>query len=472
MQSYLINATAIWLLSLLAFDTLLRHQRMHSYNRFYLLLTLQTGALLPLIPLRNAPLVSQPLPELAAGRLPAAQLATDVTTAYTTMPQQTPWLLIIYLMGVSASLTILALEIVKLLRLSRGATLHREGRWNIVETGKEHAPFSLMNRLYVTGRRQYSDVEWQMILAHEGRHTTLLHFADLLLLQIARVAFWFHPLVYVYHRRLLMVHEYQADATAAEPAEYGRFLVEQAIYHAAPTITHPLNYSPIKNRISMLTKNKTKHQSLKMAVILPVLAVAAGCFTKETTKRTFERNGNEVTYNGNKFRMSESKTDTIMMMDPVSGDTMTQVVATVPTPVEMNGQKIYTSSEASPAGYIAGSNTLEEVVNKTAAAEMTSLPDGDYWIDMNNVVVNENGKVVFYEFRGLRRMGAGPSNTVSADSTEKMVAAIDNALNEATAMKPATANGKNVASLIQTKIEQPIFHVQDHHVTFGNPARM
>ncbi|MBX2904430.1 MAG: hypothetical protein KF744_00225 [Taibaiella sp.] len=472
MLQYLINATAIWLLSLLIFDMVLRRQSMHGYNRIYLLITLFAGLLLPLVPLRNSSLVYQQLPATTVGLLPATQVVKEVTNSAANTPQQTPWLLIVYLMGMSASLTLLALEIIKLIRLSRNAVVSQDGKWTIIETGKDHAPFSLMHRLYVTSQQQYTNDEWQMILAHEGRHTTLLHVADHIMLHITRIVLWFHPLIYVYHRRLLMVHEYQADANAEEPTTYGRFLVEQAVFHAAPSITHSLNYSPIKNRINMLTKNKTKNQPLRMLVILPMLAVATGCFTKEATKRTFERKGNEITYNGNKFKMSEPKTDTIMLMDPISGDTMTQTMTSVPKPIEMNGQKIYSSPEATPPAYLAGSTTLEDAVNKIASTELSALPDGDYWIDMNNVVVSESGKVAFYEFRGVRRVTARSLTTVGADSTRKLGAAIDNVLNDVPAMKPATANGKNVPSLLETKFDHPIFHVQDHKVTFGNPSNM
>ena len=48
MLQYLLNATAIWLISLVRFDIFLRRESYHGYNRFYLLLTFLLGALLPL----------------------------------------------------------------------------------------------------------------------------------------------------------------------------------------------------------------------------------------------------------------------------------------------------------------------------------------------------------------------------------------------------------------------------------------
>lgn len=472
MLQYLINTTAIWLLSLLVFDIALRGQPMHGYNRFYLLATLIAGVLLPLVPLGSSGFAYQPLLVPATRVAPVVSAVNQVAAEANDTNQSAPWLLIIYLLGISASITVLALEVVKLVRLSSHSHTSTDGNWTIIETGKEHSPFSLMNRLYVTRRQQYTDTEWQMILSHEGRHTHLLHFADLLLLHMARIIFWFHPLVYIYHRRLLMVHEYQADANASEPTIYGRFLVEQAMFHAAPTVTHSLNYSPIKNRISMLTKNKTKFQPLKMAVILPLLAVATGCFTKEATKRSFERNGNEITYNGNKFKMAEPKTDTFELEDPITGEHLTQIAVLNPKPLEMNGMKIYSVDEAAVPEYAAGNSTLEELVMKAVSQNLPPLPDGDYNIDLTNVVLDENGKVAFYELKGFKHSDYSNLNFVTNDTAEKIALLIDNTLNDAPALKPAMLKGAKVPYLMQTSFWRPVITVKGSKVTYANPPNV
>jgi hypothetical protein len=44
MLQYLLNATAIWLISLVLFDLFLRRESYHGYNRFYLLFTTLVGS--------------------------------------------------------------------------------------------------------------------------------------------------------------------------------------------------------------------------------------------------------------------------------------------------------------------------------------------------------------------------------------------------------------------------------------------
>lgn len=48
MLQYIINSSAIWLTGLIAFDIFLRKEAHHGFNRFYLLLILTAGMLIPL----------------------------------------------------------------------------------------------------------------------------------------------------------------------------------------------------------------------------------------------------------------------------------------------------------------------------------------------------------------------------------------------------------------------------------------
>ena len=302
MLQYLLNATAIWLISLVLFDVFLKKESYHVYNRFYLLLTFLLGALLPLVhwPQDAAPVMQ------AAVKLPVQQVLIakeQVINAATPVSHAFDWDQVlggIYVIGVLVAISLLLIDIVKLAAYYRGGPRTKDGKWLVIETGKEHAPFSFLNTLFVNSRAQYSDEEWEMILVHEQRHTALLHFADLLLMQAARVLFWFHPLIYVYNKRLLLVHEYQADKTAKQPAQvYGRFLVEQAILQSAPALSHSFNRSPIKNRIAMLTHRSSEIARSKLLLFIPLLIVCVFCFSQNSFSNKPKKEGNVCLYRGN-----------------------------------------------------------------------------------------------------------------------------------------------------------------------------
>jgi len=286
MFQYLLNTTAIWLMSLVLFDAFLRRESYHAYNRFYLLFTLLLGALLPLWQWQDtgrvyAGTLQAPLQQVVTVKQNVVAAATPATTV-----SWVQWLAIIYWAGVFIALGLLVIEIIKLVGFYRKGKKTILNGWTIIETGKEHAPFSFLDTLYVCSRQQYSDGEWNMILTHEKRHGALFHFADLLLMQVARIIFWFHPLVYIYNKRLLLIHEYQADTHivslgAAEGQQvYGKFLVEQALLQSAPSISHSFNRSPIKKRIIMLTRRSSAASRTKMLVFIPLALVCMICFSK------------------------------------------------------------------------------------------------------------------------------------------------------------------------------------------------
>ena len=271
MLQYLINTTAIWLISLVLFDAFLRRESYHSYNRFYLLFTFLLGALLPL------------WKWLAAGN----NYSTSSDHAlYTAGTRWAIWLILIYLSGVLVAFSILVIDVIKLVLLYRYGNKSAQHGWTVIETGKEHSPFSCLDVFFVTRKDQYTADEWDMIVAHEMQHSRLLHLIDLFIMQFTHIILWFHPMVYIYSKRLNLVHEYQADSAASQrPGEYGRFLIEQAVLQAAPTIAHSFNRSPIKNRIAMLTKNaspRTGKSNLKLLIIFPLTIFCLVFFTKNS----------------------------------------------------------------------------------------------------------------------------------------------------------------------------------------------
>jgi hypothetical protein len=471
MQQYLINTTAIWLLSLLFYDIFLRRENYHAYNRFYLLSTLLLGALLPLVQWGPAGYVFPGAIGNQVERIVSAKQALAVAPD-TAMSQQ-KWVALIYGIGVVVAICLLLSDVAKLLRFSAMGKKSFHDGWKIIETGKDHAPFSLRHVLFVCGRQQYNADEWSMILAHEQRHTSLWHFADLLLLHIARIVFWFHPLVYVYNKRLLLVHEYQADnAAATEPQQYGKFLVEQAVLHASPSIVQSFNRSPIKNRIIMLTRNSTAASRAKMLVLLPLLAIAVSCFSKNANPGSgsapFKKDGNTVTYKGNKFILSDEQRDTITVLDPVTGEEITQVRILEMMPVSMNGRKIYRDYDISTEPQqLAHSVSLEEHVVANLSGDIDALPDGDYRFNISNIVIDEIGKVAYYEFHGITGTNNGVDVVLPKDIVSAMAARIEMAMGIAPVMKPGTMNDKAVLAMINSPFWGYKIVVRNHVTSYS-----
>ncbi len=474
MQQYILNATAIWLLSLVFFDVLLRKENYHAYNRGYLLFTFLMGALLPLVQWQaesaNPTALQQPFERVV-------NVKQTIVTAAT--PENTlgweQWLTIIYVLGVLVTVCLLAADIFKLVLFSRKGNKYADGDWTVIETGREHAPFSFRSTLYVGSKAQYNDEEWNMILTHELQHKKLLHLVDLLLIHAARIVFWFHPLVYVYNKRLLLVHEYQADnAATTQPQIYGRFLIEQAVLHASPSIVHSFNRSPIKNRIIMLTHNSSTSSRIKMLVLLPVFLVAISCFSKNSnlSAQSFVKKGNTVTYKGNTFTLSgPGKRDTMFVVDPVTGEELMQERITDPVPIAMNGKKIYNTDEVTsiPQRYAKDQSVEEYILSKLS---FDAFPDGIYRVSLSNIILDDKGKVVFYVYSGLTSKDLKDHElTLPAGLLTKTEKDLHAAIGTAPKMKPASLNGKNVIVNSDISMYEYRIEVNNHVATYTKSFR-
>jgi hypothetical protein len=474
MLQYLINLTAIWLLSLTIFEVFLKKETYHAYNRIYLLATFLIGIFLPFwhwasdgVEITNAA-VRQVM------KLSHVKQTVAVTAEHTNVPlnwQQYLWYA--YIIGVVISLCLLVFQVSKIIILYQVGNRSKEGKWTVVETVKGHAPFSIFHILFVDTKEQYSKEQWDIILDHEEQHSRLWHLADQLIMQIARIIFWFHPLVYIYDRRIMLLHEYQADKISGrQPSVYGQFLVEQALLHAAPALSHSLNRSPIKTRIIMLSKTSSFLSKTKALLFLPLIFICALCFSKNQYSNKMERNGNIVIYRGNKFELSDpSPKDTVIVIDPVSGKQMMKVVQKVPVPVKMNGEKIYCNEDyngmknemGTPAYNPAGFNVynLKEYLISNLAEEFKNFPDGDYVIDLSHVVMDKYGKIVYFEYGGInlgkmvvadRKADTAKQvsfSNISPDIQKKIANKVYDLLNNAPAHSPATFNGVDVPFIIQ-----------------------
>jgi len=246
---------------------------------------------------------------------------------------------------VAMALMILISEIIKLFSIYFSGKKSRRDNWVIIETGQEHAPYSIFSYLFVGAVGAYSDEEWNMILRHESRHKDLWHFINLLILRFAGILFWYHPLIYVYTKRLLLVHEYQADAASGNRKIYGSFLVQQAVFGSASPIVHSFNRSSIKKRIFMLTQKSAPIMGVKKLVLLPVAVICFVCCSRNTISQQFNAKGNVVSLNHDTYELANIL-DTVKVFDPMANTYQIQVVATTNKyPIKINGKTIPQSKD-------------------------------------------------------------------------------------------------------------------------------
>lgn len=414
MVQYLINVSVIWGICLLTYELLLKRETHHQWNRLYLLLSVIAGLLIPLVPHQEQALqtISRPVQhqvhQLIAMKESVAGVPEIPLPAITGMQSTTiNWILVLYLAGVAVAAFLFIKEIAGIIISYRRGIKMKSGRYRIIRVPEEISPFSFFNFIFIGHHHHYTEDELAMLLQHERRHGSLLHSLDLLFISLLQVVCWFHPLVYLFKKRLQLVHEYQADEVARNNyTAYGTFLLEQNMLQAnAPSIAHSF-HSPIKNRIVMLTKNASaKKQLARYLVAVPLTLL----FLVVCTHVDFAQSGNQkknknamyllngyISVNGHTFQMDKQSVINYDQLDERTGLSFKSQMELTPTLIKMDGEPIYNYAAHSPSGFAVPSAIATYMVSANQSL-FQHIEDGSYELRMRNVIIDKTGKIVYHD---------------------------------------------------------------------------
>lgn len=481
---YLINCSAIWLLSLVCFDVFLCRSTFHSYNRFYLLGTLLAGIIVPLLTFQSDNGVYQPSLQNNAVYATLSAKENLIQSASVVQPDGVPgvdWFMIfkaVYLVGMLISFVFLLRSAYKIYRLVSKGNMAGINGFSVIETEQAHGPFSFFGFIFISAADHYSPPQLSMILAHENRHNSFFHSFDLLFAELCKTIFWFHPLPYFYKKRLLMVHEFQADTAVQQPiADYGAFLVAQAFVQNTPGLSHSFLHSPLKKRMLMLTHKSHAWAKSKMLIAIPVVVLSILCCSKDGLSRDRKvQKGNLVTFKGNVFELKISKPDTVFVQDPATQEfSKPMMVVTIPFPIIMNGDTLPTVStvDKMPVEKVNGQDLLKKMFDDNEAL-FSKLDDGEYSIHINQIVVGANGKLLYYKYEGIehsqmvqdeqtKQWTARPVTPIDVkDRINDLVEAVINRMK----FKPAIKNGKPVPCYTEFYyfIQNNAFTIKNHEL--------
>jgi hypothetical protein len=141
------------------------------------------------------------------------------------------WLIIVcvlYLTGIVATLTSNIVAYIRLFRLlNTGQTEWIDGIK--VKKADVDMPSFSWGRYIVISR---SDVG-SAVFMHEKMHIKCRHSMDLMLHSLITTIHWFNPIVWIAHKELKTLHEYEADEltlkTGINPEQYQLLLVKKAV---------------------------------------------------------------------------------------------------------------------------------------------------------------------------------------------------------------------------------------------------
>ena len=163
---------------------------------------------------------------------------------------------------------------------------------------KAEGPFSFFHWIFINPS-SHAEEELNEILTHEQTHARQWHSIDVIVSEIACILCWFNPFAWLMKREIRTNLEYLADARVLENGydskTYQYHLLGLSHHKAAATIYNSFNVLPLKKRIRMMNKKRTKEIGrTKYLAFLPLAALLMIISNIEAVARTTKEIATEV----------------------------------------------------------------------------------------------------------------------------------------------------------------------------------
>lgn len=163
---------------------------------------------------------------------------------------------------------------------------------------KKTGPFSFFHWIFIHPQ-SHTESEISEIITHEETHARHYHSVDVLISEIMCIFCWFNPFIWLMKREVRGNLEYMADhrvlETGHDSKSYQYHLLGLAHHKAAANLSNSFNVLPLKNRIKMMNKRRTKEIGrTKYLMFLPLAAILMIVSNIEMVARTTEKFAKEM----------------------------------------------------------------------------------------------------------------------------------------------------------------------------------
>ena len=194
--------------------------------------------------------------------------------------------------GASALLLRMLVQLAVVCRLARRG---RKVEWHgvrVLAVEGDNVPFSFFRWIFVQPGN-HSEGELEEILAHEQAHVCQWHSLDVVVSELLCCLSWFNPAVWLAKRCVRQNLEFLADRAVVHSGfdrkNYQYHLLRLSYGVNIGQIVNNFNVSPLKKRIMMMNKKKSRHAgALKYALLLPVAGLLVLSANAEAVAETAE----------------------------------------------------------------------------------------------------------------------------------------------------------------------------------------
>ena len=201
--------------------------------------------------------------------------------------------------GIVALLMIrLVMQLAGIIHLACRCRKVQIGNTNIHLLPKADGPFSFFHWIFIHPS-SHTEEEFNEILTHEQTHARQWHSIDVIISELVCIFCWCNPFAWLMKREIRTNLEYMADARVLENGydskTYQYHLLGLSHQKAAATIYNSFNVLPLKKRIKMMNKKRTREIGrTKYLMFLPLAALLMIISNIEAVARTTKEVAKDV----------------------------------------------------------------------------------------------------------------------------------------------------------------------------------
>lgn len=298
MIAYLIKSAVCLVLLLAAYHLLLEKEKMHRFNRLFLLASIAFSLTVPAITIRvpkaTVPdvhilpvnyVIDEGTPQAMHTTIQSVQVKNVVIGNTLTV---TDYLLITYAIGAFILLIRFVKNLYDINARIRNGEQRALDHGTLVLVPEDIIPYSFFSYIFVNKAEYESKAMDEQLLLHEFTHVSQKHSYDIVFIELLKIVFWFNPVFILYKRAIQLNHEFLADdgvlSTHINLKAYQYLLLSKAGFSHTLNLTSNFNYSITKKRLLMMNQTTPKLRALLKAIALaPVvlLLVFAFCIKAE-----------------------------------------------------------------------------------------------------------------------------------------------------------------------------------------------
>jgi len=286
MKDFLITSTICLFAFLAVYYLFLEREKMHRFNRFYLLFSIAFSFVIPFI---SIPIPNQETSGLI-GVLGKTLNPVILTPAFKT---DYFWTIVLVIYAIT-TVTLLLRFAVNLLKIRNKIVSNLTQSYQsatLVLTQEKILPHTFLHYIFVNSEDHDSRNIEKEIYTHELTHVLQKHTLDVLGIEFLKTIFWFNPIFILYKKAIQLNHEFLADEKVVISHKniplYQRMLLSMISVNSTYYLASNLNYLVTKKRLIMMTKNTSETKAMfKKLALIPVFAVAALVSCNQDTENT------------------------------------------------------------------------------------------------------------------------------------------------------------------------------------------